>query len=152
MRKLLRKALAPNPSDRFDSMESLRHALASGQRRKARIRNSVLAIGLAATGAAAAMGFAGQSNSESHCEDGAKDFAKHWNAERSASTGRGFAATSKPEAATAWLLASQAIDDYGDDWRASFRSACLATKEKNVQSPLLLDRRMLCLDQRLNSD
>ena len=71
-----------------------------------------------------------------------------WDDERRAAGEAAFAATRLSYAASTWARVETRLDAYTEDWLAARIAACEATR-RGEQSGDLLDRRMLCLDERL---
>jgi serine/threonine-protein kinase len=71
-----------------------------------------------------------------------------WDDERRAAGAAAFAATRLSYAASTWSRVETRLDAYTQDWLAARIAACEATR-RGEQSGDLLDRRMLCLDERL---
>jgi serine/threonine-protein kinase len=145
--RAIQRALSDDPADRFPSMAEL---LAELDRRPAALRGTLTAGALVAVAAAVAINvWSGGSSEEEPCRGGPARLAGVWDADQKARVARAFAATGRPHAATSAERAGHELDAYTRSWLAMQREACLASV-RGEQSPELLDRRMACLDRRLN--
>ena len=84
------------------------------------------------------------------CSNAAAGLAAVWGPAQRQALERGFAATGRPYAATAAAQAIAALDDHAGRWSAARVDACEATHRRGEQSGQELDRRMGCLDNRLD--
>ena len=145
LRALLR-GMSVDPDARFPSMKALLSALG---RRSRLVRVAQAAAVVALVGF---LGFtvatAGEDEAEL-CTGGPARLAGAWGPQRRALMQRGFAATNRPHAAASATHAGQQLDGHGRAWLAAYRGACLDSA-RGEQSPDLLDRRMACLDLRLD--
>jgi tetratricopeptide (TPR) repeat protein len=85
------------------------------------------------------------------CAGGPARVAGIWNAEQRAEARRAFAATSVPEALTIFESIDQALADHIGQWLATYKDACEATHVRGEQSSDVLDMRMACLKDDLES-
>jgi eukaryotic-like serine/threonine-protein kinase len=145
LRALLR-GLSVDPDARFPSMVELLSALG---------RSSTALRVAQAAAAVALVGFLGFTvattgdDDAEQCTGGPARLAVAWSPQRRALMERGFAATGRPHAAASAAHAGQELDRYGRSWLAAYRGACLDSA-RGEQSPDLLDRRVACLDLRLD--
>jgi eukaryotic-like serine/threonine-protein kinase len=148
LRAVLLRGLRASPSERYPSMEELLHDL---ERDPAAVRRRWLAAAVAilVTGAV----FSGfgyfQAGRQRLCGGAEEKMAEIWNADRKSAIHTAFLATRAPYAESAWKSVGSMIDGYATGWSRMRREACEATRLRGEQSEDLLDRRMLCLDQRL---
>jgi tetratricopeptide (TPR) repeat protein/predicted Ser/Thr protein kinase len=148
LHRLLLRGLAPEPPDRYQSMQELLQEL-SRDRWKTRLR---LAAG-ALAGLVLLLGGWGVRalllRNEVRCQGAAQRLAQVWN-EGTRSLLRGaLLATGHPQAeATAQRVLTE-LDRYAAQWAAMRIEACTATHVRGEQSAALLDLRMQCLDRRL---
>ena len=145
LRVALQRALDPEPSRRFESMDSLLAALEHDPRRR---RRRVIGAGLVTASliAGAMLAPALRSGSEP-CGDVTAPMDEVWNDEARAATRRAFSETGLPFAVAEWRRVGAALDDYAARWSSSRVDACEATLLRKEQSTELLDRRVACLDR-----
>ncbi|MCG8463104.1 MAG: serine/threonine-protein kinase [Holophagales bacterium] len=145
LQRLLERGLSSDPDARFPSMNELLAELeaTAGRRRRA-------LVAVAAGGAVLAMAaiWLGQGMAPAICEAGPERLAEVWGRPQRQAIASAFASTSKAYAPDTTRAASDALDAYGAAWTEMYRDACTATHVLGEQSPGLLDRRMICLDQR----
>lgn len=145
VRQALLRGLSSDPAARFPSMEAL---LAVLSRDPAVVRRRWLA-GAAVVLAAGASWGAWESGLQSRarlCQNTEVRLEEAWNAERGRAARAAFA---RAGASEVWPGVERTLDRYAAGWTAMHREACEATWLRGEQSEDLLDRRMLCLDQRL---
>jgi tetratricopeptide (TPR) repeat protein len=149
LRQTLERGLAESPAARFATMDELLRAL--GRDPAARRRRWALAAGVPlATGALfAGLGYL-QAQGALVCRGGEAEAAKVWSDARRTQVAAAFAATGLAYAPESAARAVAALDRYARDWAHGYRAACEATRLHREQSAELLDRRMLCLRQRLD--
>jgi len=150
--RALRRGRDPDPERRFPTMAALLAALRDdpdARRRRWLVRGGLVA-GLVAVLAGAAGVFAGPPL----CVDAGATLAEVWGAARREQVAAAFARACADEGACppeAYARTQARLDEYAGAWAAMRAGACAATHVHGVQSAALLDRRMLCLDQRLRS-
>ncbi len=83
------------------------------------------------------------------CGGAEERLAGIWDAKVKARVEGAFLATRSPLAPAAWHAVVNRLNLWSRDWTTQHRQACEATRVRGEQSEDLLDRRMLCLDQRL---
>jgi predicted Ser/Thr protein kinase len=149
VRRALRRALSRAPEDRFASMTELEAALADDPRRRRRTRLATLGLPALVLAAGILAFRLLRPAPEPPCRAGAPRLAAVWNEGTRGAIGRAFEATGVPYAAAARDQAVRALEGYAAAWGAGYTEACEATEVRREQSPLLLDRRMSCLDDRL---
>jgi tetratricopeptide (TPR) repeat protein/predicted Ser/Thr protein kinase len=148
LREVLLRGLAADPEARYPSMDELLRDLVrdpGGVRRRWLIAAALVFLGGAAF---AGLGYF-QARSGQLCGGAEEKLSAVWNGERKAAVHRAFAATGVPYAEETWTRVADSLDRYGSEWASTHREACEATRVRGEQSEDLLDRRMLCLDQRL---
>jgi len=148
LREVLLRGLAVDPAARYPSMDEMLRELVRDP--GAVRRRWLIAAGLVLLGGTA---FAGlgyfQARSGQICGGAEAKLAGVWNGERRGAIHAAFAATRLPYAEETWTRVADSLDRYGLGWAAMHREACEATRVRGEQSEELLDRRMICLDQRL---
>lgn len=148
VRLALRRALAIDPEQRFPTMRPLLSALRhdTTRRRRWAVVASVVTL------AVAAAGWAGYQRAAqvrpALCQGGPSKLDGVWNATRRDAMTASFLDTARPWARAVWRTAESRLDTYGQAWLEAHHQACIAT-QRGEQSQELLDRRMACLDQRL---
>jgi eukaryotic-like serine/threonine-protein kinase len=147
LRRVLLRALAPDPEARYPSMEALLAALAEdpAARRRRRLVAAAAAVLVIAAGAAALWTLRARGQL---CAGGGARLAEVWNPAVAQTAGAAFAASGKPYAAGVWRAVAARLSSYGAAWAAQHREACEATRLRGEQSEDLLDRRMACLERR----
>jgi serine/threonine protein kinase/tetratricopeptide (TPR) repeat protein len=146
LRKILLRGLAPDPGDRFPTMDAMLAALEADPARRRR-QVAVIAVAAGLVGLAA-FGIARREPAAGPCQGAARDLATAWSPEVAATIGRAFAATGRPHAADTQRRVVALLNERGRSWTAMRREACEATHVRGEQSAELLDRRMACLDRR----
>jgi eukaryotic-like serine/threonine-protein kinase len=147
IRRVLSRALATDPDERYPSMDAL---LADLRRDPARRRRIALASAGGAVVAAAALLVATSGNEGSPCQGGAEKLAGVWDPVRKQAVRSAFRASGSSQADDAWARVEPALDRWSADWTAMRTDACEATHVRREQSASLLDLRMECLDGRLS--
>jgi tetratricopeptide (TPR) repeat protein/tRNA A-37 threonylcarbamoyl transferase component Bud32 len=85
------------------------------------------------------------------CSAGPRRTAGIWDSEQRANARRAFAATSRPDALTIFDSVDKAIADHLGQWLTTYKDACEATHLRGEQSDEVLDLRMACLNEDLES-
>ena len=115
VRRVVLRGLSPEPSQRFDSMESLLAALSSDpanvRRRWALGFAALLLLGLGAVGYSRAM-----RDPQLKCSTSGGRLPGVWDASRKRSLREAFARTQAPYAGMAWSGAEATLDRYAADW------------------------------------
>ncbi len=136
------RGLAPEPDDRFASMDELVAAL-SPQLRRSRW---VAGVAVGATGAALAIGASSFAVADAEpCAGADERIAQTWGPDARAEVDDAIAAVPLRHAKTTWNSVAPRIDDYARDWAAQHTDACAATKLRSEQSVAMMDLRMACL-------
>ncbi len=149
LRRILLRALSPDPQARYPSMAQLLSALRRDPgRSKARIAALVASAGLAALVSSAGVVRARQ-RGEAICSGGAERLSTAWGPERGRALREAFERSGAPYAASAADGVTRALSAYGQEWVALHRGTCEATRLRAEQSEELLDLKMRCLDRRL---
>jgi len=146
VRAAILRGLAPNPDNRWPTMDMLVAEL-SPRRRSRRI-----AVGF--TGIATALvatTYAAVSEPEtSACAGADEAIAETWNAERSGAITRAFEHAAPTWGTSAAQHATTLIDGYVQRWTSEHASACRSAKDSEAKSDALLDAHMRCLARRQN--
>jgi len=140
VRALLRRGLAPEPSQRFASMAALRDALAR-VRRPGRWRSvAVVALGMTVVGGASWAAL--YEPPVDPCEAGVEQIAEVWNDDARTALEHAFEATELPYAEDAAERATSHLDAYAQGWAEGYARACRAPDAGQAAA---LDLRMRCL-------
>jgi tetratricopeptide (TPR) repeat protein len=147
LRRVVLRGLAADPDARFPSMTALLGALAHEPRHRRR-RWWIGGAVLAALGAALAAAQLGGADRGARCRVDPARFAGVWDAPRRAAMQAAFAHSGAPGAPDTWGRVERALEDRVRGWQRMWTDACEATHVRGEQSPVLLDLRMACLDDR----
>lgn len=148
LRAVLARGLSLDPERRFPSMAELLDLLERDPAARRRQWTAAAAVLLVAGALFASLGYL-QARRQQVCGGSEEKLAGIWDAPAKEEVRRAFLATRVPFAASAWKGAEPLLDSYFRGWAGMRREACEATRVRGEQSEDLLDRRMLCLDQRL---
>ncbi|MCY0993591.1 serine/threonine-protein kinase [Nannocystis sp. ILAH1] len=146
VRRAILRALAVEPSQRFESMDAMLAALAPTERRRRTIFGALAVAGVAAT---VTGGIVWAQVKPPGCEGADRHLVGVWDEGIKERARQAFLETGQPYAARAAETATAALDEYAATWVAMRREVCEASLVHHEQSPLLLDRRMACLDRHL---
>jgi len=149
LRRVLLRGLSPEATDRFASMDVLLAQLQPKQYGR-RIGGAAAVVGGVMAAALVGVFAAADDDARTVCNRADEHLRGLWDAPSSALTRDAFVATGKPFAADAWVGTAAALDDYTSRWVHERVDACEATHVRGEQSEDLLDRRMRCLDDRLD--
>lgn len=140
----VRRGLAPDPSQRWPSLDALLRTLAQASHRRARTRRIA-----ATTGGVAIVGALAWQlwpSTQAPCTGAPERLAEVWSPAHAEQTTAALIATGLGYAETTAARVKAALDDYGARWIAMHTSACEATAVLREQSAEALDLRMTCLD------
>ena len=149
IRWALMRGLDPDPNGRWPDMATLLAALARDpyrQLRTAALWSLAIALVLGFLLAIISVGERDQLTAEV-CMNGDAQLAEVWNHQRATTVAMTFRARAGAAAQSEQVIAD--LDGWAREWAATHREACEATAVHKTQSPIMLDRRMLCLDRRL---
>jgi eukaryotic-like serine/threonine-protein kinase len=148
IRRILLRGLAPDPEQRYPSMDELLSDLAKD--RSTLFRRRAGAAAVLAVVAAGGLAFYGIERRQDRLCSGAEEkLAGIWDAGRKVAVRKAFLASGRSYAGDAWRGVERTLDAYTGAWSAMRTGACEATHLRGEQSPELLDLRMGCLDRRL---
>jgi len=85
------------------------------------------------------------------CSAAEDDMGVVWNADAKARIEKAFAASNVSFAADTWQRVESALDGYAADYAVARDQACTDTAELGRQSPEMFDRRISCLDDRVDA-
>ncbi len=147
VQRIVFKALAHDPADRWPSMDAMLAELRRDPWRPWR-RAGVVATAVIAVGAIA-VGFARPTrDTRAMCHGGASRLDAVWGARGRDRVRTAFAATKLPYADAAATSVSQALDEYTANLARGADEACTATRVRGEQSEEALDLRTACYEQR----
>jgi tetratricopeptide (TPR) repeat protein/tRNA A-37 threonylcarbamoyl transferase component Bud32 len=147
---IVARGMAPDPADRYPSIEALCAALARVRRGNARTWAALGGAGAAVAIAGVAWTLARSSGADvDPCPAPTAAIDPVWGgARRAAVRGHALAIDPQDGAARASLL-EERLDPWTRAWSDMSVGACRATRVLGTQSDTMLDRRMTCLDRRL---
>ncbi|MCH9688335.1 MAG: tetratricopeptide repeat protein [Deltaproteobacteria bacterium] len=145
---LVRRGLDVDPAKRFASMSAVLLALEGPPRPW--WRRPTLWAAAASAGVMGVLAWP-DANAATPCTGGEQRVATAWGDEQRDATRTAFEATGLTYAEDARRGATEALDDYAQRWASAYHDACAATRIRGDQSEVLLDRRMICLRERLES-
>jgi len=138
------RGLAEDPRLRWPTLPTLLAELDRLlRRRRGRIVAAVLAVGLLGAGAGAYAVTRG-----AVCADAPAAFGELWGEAPRARLTQAFTATGLAYAEDTANRVAERLDDYHARWLTVHTDACEAANVRRSQSPALMDRRMLCLQNR----
>lgn len=148
--RVVRRALAPRPEERYPSMDAMLTALAAdpARRRRRRVGWSMGAGLLSVSGLAAWNLF--QAEAPGPCQRAEQKLAGVWDPPARGRVSDALRSTGRPFAEDTAKRVLHALDDYTARWIEQRVVVCEATRVHGEQSEALLDVRMECLDRRLS--
>lgn len=148
------RGLAPDPDDRWPSMDDAIRALQSDpdQRRRRRITIAAVAALVLAVIAIAAAGWLRGVDAPADpallCQTRGADIDGVWDPVIAEELTRTHGAPSDAHVRSAAARLTDRLDDYADQWRAMRIEACDTQQRQDVRADGSLDLRMRCLDRR----
>jgi len=146
--RAIKRALAPEPADRYPVMADFLAAL-NADPAKRRRKLALGAGGGVLLGTAIAFAAMAQGPEDALCEGAGERLANVWNPERRDVVGGSLRGTATAYAAYTADRVLAGIDAYGASWVEARTTVCEATRVHGEQSEATLDVRMRCLDERL---
>ncbi|AKF81085.1 serine/threonine protein kinase [Myxococcus fulvus 124B02] len=146
LHQVVLRGLAASPEERHESMDVLLRKLTHAP--GARWRRAALAT---AAGLVLLVGGAvlHRTTSESPCSGNEQALVGVWDDARGAAVRARFTQSPLPYAAGAWNEVERTLDAHAHAWVTASHEACVATRVKGQQTERLLERQVICLDQRL---
>ncbi|WP_181234624.1 serine/threonine-protein kinase [Enhygromyxa salina] len=151
LRKILVRALATDPDNRWPSMAALLAALSVNRERR---RAVALAVG-APLLLALAVGVGWQRHEQAAvaervaaCQRDSEALIEVWNDDTRAQIEAAFAATKLELAGDAWSRTQLRLSDYASEWSALRLASCRAATVEHTREPAAADRVDACLDER----
>ncbi|MFY2564315.1 tetratricopeptide repeat protein [Corallococcus terminator] len=144
--QVILRGLSAAPEARHESMEALLRGLsrAPGETWRRAVLAASAGLLLLAGGAALH-----RSTSGDPCAGSEQALVGVWDPSRKAVVRTVFTGSALPYAAGAWSEVERTLDGHARSWVAASHEACVATRVKGQQTERLLERRVICLDQRL---
>lgn len=149
---VLLRGLAPDPIDRWPSMELLLSQLRAqigprSQRWLIAGVGAVVGLGLAGVG----FGLAYEAEVGQRCTGARAELVGAWDEPRRAQARDALVQIPVPYAATMWERVESRLDTYADEWVAGYTEACEASRVREEQTSQEMSLRMGCLRQRRTS-
>jgi len=157
--RTLRRGLATDRAQRYPAMDQLLAQLAHGPRRRriafAGAASAVIACGVALAAVRIAARGPGAGDAEAattpagpRCEGAARLLDGVWDPPRARAVERGFVASGRTGAASAFAAASLLLDQYANRWIAMRTEACERARRDPRAADAVADLRIDCLDAR----
>lgn len=141
--RLIRRGLAPDPTDRYPSVDALVAELDRGTSRRRRLAMGGTFLGAAALGAVS-LGVWSAAQ-DRRCDGGEARLEGVWDGSVEEQVATAFTDAGVPYGADALAGVIAGLDAYRERWLAGHREACEATAVRGEQSPEAMDLRMACL-------
>ena len=122
-RRAIARGLAPDPTQRFESMDALLATLSPPRRRRRVWFAGGIAVGVL-SGAVAVASIAGPVESKDDCEAAARAFEDRYRADRRATLHDALASAPLPYASSAARRADAALTEFGREWTDAYHHAC----------------------------
>ncbi|HWB82244.1 MAG TPA: serine/threonine-protein kinase [Nannocystaceae bacterium] len=149
VRRSLLRGLAADPQERFASMEALLTEL--GKDPRVLRRKIATGVGLGAAMTATVWGvYLFRNRPDPVCLESGDKLAAVWNEDRKATVQAGLSAVDRDFVPQTVELVGATLDEYAASWTQMHTEACEATYVRGEQSQRLLERRNLCLQDRLS--
>jgi tetratricopeptide (TPR) repeat protein/predicted Ser/Thr protein kinase len=146
IQRAIMRGLAPEPKDRFPSMEALLGQLEYRPRVR-RLAAGAAALTLVALGSGYAW-YAQQAQAEL-CTGAEQKLAGIWDDAARKKVTDALVATGKPDAADVASRVTRMLDTYAQGWVTESTEACRATRIRGEQTEQLHSLRVVCLERRL---
>lgn len=140
----VRRGLAPNPEERWPSLDSLLEALAFDPSRR---RNQLLlgAGGIMMLGLGGATLEAWADTRDERCTGASEHLAGVWDEERKRTVGVAMTKVDAEYSRVAWTRTEAALDAHARQWTSMHTETCEATTIRGDQSTQVMNLRMACL-------
>jgi tetratricopeptide (TPR) repeat protein len=149
IRQALMRGLAPEPKERFDSMEALLGQLEYRPRTVRRMAAAAAVVLLAGAGSAAWYTQESARREALLCTGAEQKLAGIWDEAARTQVTQALLATQKPDAADVASRVTRMLDGYARNWVETSTEACRATRVRGEQTEALLSLRVVCLERRL---
>ena len=149
LQRILRRALSPDPQQRYPSMDAVLAQVARGKARARTRKGAALVAGLmlAGSGVHAAKRYE-RARRVAACQAEGTSIASIWNDETRQAVREGLHATHLPYAQQTAERTLPWLDRYAETWSRARTQACLATHVDETWDRDTLERSMWCLDSR----
>lgn len=149
--QVVAQGLALDPAERHQSMDALIKSIEQIPRRRRAALIGVTGVSLLLAVVVATVWLTRQTSQQHHraCSSAIERVEAVWNQQRSASVATALAKAGIPDAAAQQIRLESVLTEYASQWQTMHTDACEATRIRGEQSEEMLDRRMLCLDERL---
>ncbi len=150
IKRVLLRGMAPDPAQRYASMDALLAALAA----PARTRRRLVIASAVAAGLVAAVGIgalAGHKDASAPCSGAADHVRQVWDPARRGAVEDVFMRAGLRDPVAAFDRFAGALDQRADSWIDARTRACRATRVIGEQSEAVLEARMDCLDDQLRT-
>jgi serine/threonine-protein kinase len=137
--------LNPDPDQRHASMAELANLLSKKLNKNKRLISAAIAFALMLVVLMVVVWL----GHPQPCPGAEDKLVGIWDKSRKTTLKKSFLATKLPFAQQTFVTTAKALDDYRQTWLKQHQAACLAGQVRQETSLELLDRRMECLDQRL---
>ncbi|WP_224250060.1 tetratricopeptide repeat protein [Hyalangium gracile] len=149
VRRAILRGLAPDPKDRFPSMEALLTQLEYRPRQVRLAAGAAAMVLLASVGGYAWYAHGAAARQALVCSGAEQKLAGIWDAAVRKQVTDGLVATGNPQAADVATRVTGLLDGYTRDWVEASTEACRATRIRGEQTEALLSLRVVCLERRL---
>jgi tetratricopeptide (TPR) repeat protein len=143
LRRIVLRGLAARPEARWPTVDAMVAAIEARSRSKRFAQLAIVAAALAIT----AVAFAARRPAPV-CTGAEEAWGRAWSAEEKKLVHTAFSRSGRPDADAAFASLDRALDEARGAWIAMHTQACVATRVRGDQSEALLDRRVVCLDDR----
>ena len=150
IQRVVMRAIAVNPNDRYASMDALVAELSiDALARRRRIVIAAFAIAAFSLAMVISAFVVSRSRTKNVCKGAESRLAGVWDPLVSANVRVAFEATKRPFAASSFAGLDRSLDRYASEWAGAVTEACEATRVRGEQTEDVLTLRQTCLDQRL---
>jgi serine/threonine protein kinase len=146
VRRAILRGLAPDPKDRFASMEAL---LSQLEYRPRTIRMATSAAALVLLAGVGGYAFLAHQNQAQLCTGAQQKLVGLWDEPVRKQVTDALLATGSPQATDVASRVAQQLDGYTSRWVEASTEACRATRLRGEQTEALLSLRVVCLERRL---
>ena len=144
LERAILRGLAPDPAQRWPSVDALLAELQRGAAGSWRRKLSFVLAGLVLIVPVGAY----LRHRAQICAGAQQQLASAWSHSRAETLQASFLATGVPNAADAWTRTHAGMEAYAERWTTSHTEACEATRKRGEQSQAVMDARMRCLQGR----
>ena len=149
IQRVVLRAIAPEPEQRYPSMDALLRDLVDDTSSRRTLIVLASLVGLAG-GAIAIVAVRRSGHAEAPCQGLERSLAGAWDATTRQAVRAAFEATKLPYAGATLAAVARTLDAYAKDWTTIATESCRATRVAKTQTEDVLSLRQVCLDQRLD--